>query len=137
MLAFWAETGQDRITIEAAVEYTWTAENACETLTGLTRVQFEDCECNIYIPNAFTPDENGINEVFIPSINCELAAYQLEIYNRWGEVIFKSENPNEAWDGDSGSGFYSQNEVYTYLLTYQRFFDVEAKTLKGSLTILR
>jgi gliding motility-associated-like protein len=136
-LALWTENGQDRITIEAPGEYMWTAENECETQNGITIVEFEDCECNIYVPNAFTPDENGVNEVFQASVDCELSSFLIEIYNRWGEVVFKSENPNEAWNGNSGAGYYAQNEVYTYILTYQRLSDFETQTLKGSITILR
>lgn len=75
---------------------------------------------NIYIPNAFTPNNDGKNDCFSPKMRGVFSNYTLNIYNRWGERIFSSNNPNSCWDGkyknllqDSGNFVYyleAQNE---------------------------
>jgi gliding motility-associated-like protein len=58
----------------------------------------------VYVPNTFTPNGDGINDIFIPVITHydELAQYSFEIYDRWGEVIFSTDNPEQGWDGIAG-----------------------------------
>jgi gliding motility-associated-like protein len=135
--AFWSASQTAELSANEGGEYAWFAQNACGTAEGNTTIVFEDCDCNIYIPNAFTPDDNGINERFQPIVDCELSFYQFMIYNRWGEVVFSSERPSEAWNGDSGSGYYSMDEIYIYHLVYQSANDIELKEIQGSLTLLR
>ncbi|MDQ3101222.1 MAG: CotH kinase family protein, partial [Bacteroidota bacterium] len=58
-----------------------------------------------YTPNSFTPNGDGINDVFFPINNViDLESYDLNIYDRWGQVIFKSTDPYEGWDGTSAGG---------------------------------
>jgi gliding motility-associated-like protein len=58
----------------------------------------------VYVPNTFTPNGDGINDIFIPVITHydELAYYSFEIYDRWGEVIFSTDNSEQGWDGIAG-----------------------------------
>ncbi|MCO5260233.1 MAG: gliding motility-associated C-terminal domain-containing protein [Crocinitomicaceae bacterium] len=66
------------------------------------------------IPNVFTPNEDGINDLFfITAVN--LKDYNLVIVNRWGEIVFKSDDPNQGWDGTSG-GKKCTDGVYFYTL---------------------
>jgi len=114
--------------------------NECGTTSRDVEVIREDCDCKVYIPNAFTPDGDGINDLFQPQINCELSEYKLAIYNRWGEAIFRSEDPNKAWNGSSGSqDFFSPAEVYTYILRYDGANSrvSEPIELVGSVSIVR
>ena len=57
----------------------------------------------IYIPNAFTPNNDGINDAFKVVIS-EVTRYELSIYNRWGELVFFSEDPDEVWVGNVNGG---------------------------------
>src|SRR5690606_23184482 len=70
----------------------------------------------VYIPNAFTPNEDGINEIFRPSIyGEEIRLYSFRIWNRWGEEVFFTEDPEEGWNGAEPSGkHYAESEVYPY-----------------------
>lgn len=54
--------------------------------------------CNWWIPNSFSPDHSGLNEIFKP-IGVEIPQYEMIIYNRWGEVIFTTRNWEIGWDG--------------------------------------
>lgn len=76
----------------------------------------------LFVPNAFTPNGDGLNDVFRPS-GLGLNQYELEIYNRWGEIIFKSDEPNQPWTGgDHMEGYYLyrikardfQNNIFNY-----------------------
>lgn len=53
---------------------------------------------NLFMPNAFTPDGDGINDIYSYTIT-GVESCHLEIYNRWGEIVFKSDNPYETWNG--------------------------------------
>jgi len=53
---------------------------------------------SVYIPNAFTPDGDGLNDLFIP-VGKGITEYTLQIFDRWGELIFQSSDFNKGWDG--------------------------------------
>ncbi len=67
---------------------------------------------SLYIPNVFTPNGDGINDYFIPSLT-SVVSVDLSLYNRWGEVIYSSNELRPRWDG-TYNGIQSPNDVYTY-----------------------
>lgn len=71
----------------------------------------------IYIPNTFTPDGNEFNNDFNAKFALEVSEWELKIYNRWGEMIYLSEDPNFGWDG-SYNGKLVQEGTYGYVLRY-------------------
>ncbi len=73
-------------------------------------------ETTVYIPNAFTPNNDGYNDVFLPVIR-DVRRYEFYIYDRWGTVIWKTINPLEGWDGKR-SGDKMKEDVYVYLVRY-------------------
>lgn len=87
---------------------------------------------SIYIPNAFTPNGDGINDGF--QVKGEgIRDFHIYIYNRWGEVIFESTNPKQAWDG-TFQGRPVEMETYVY----QVFADgLGKKSRTGSVTLIR
>jgi gliding motility-associated-like protein len=96
----------------------------------------------LYVPNAFTPDNDGINDVFQVK-GTRVASFELEIWNRWGELVFKTDDINDFWDGSHRNGdHYSENEVYIYTINYQYFTDEygsisEFVTKDGFVTLIR
>ena len=85
----------------------------------------------LYIPNAFTPNNDGINDFF--GVSGEgLQDYHIMIYNRWGEVIFESTNPHERWDGKF-KGQPVQNDTYAYEVFAKDFENPKT----GSVSVLR
>ncbi|MDX1684917.1 MAG: gliding motility-associated C-terminal domain-containing protein [Saprospiraceae bacterium] len=73
---------------------------------------------SLYFPNAFTPNGDGQNDLFKPVGSPDgLKAYNLEIYNRYGELIFKSTEVSDGWDGTAGSGRAVEEDVY--IMQYQ------------------
>jgi len=74
-------------------------------------------EC-IYIPNAFTPDGDGLNETFRAYSRCPISYYQMLIYNRWGEQLFESHDISVGWDGTK-NGKLCPSDAYVYVITYK------------------
>ena len=86
-----------------------------------------------YTPNAFTPNDDGINDVFFPVNNVvDLETYELSIFDRWGGQIYQSTDPAEGWDGTSGSGpmpagVYAVS--YTHLRAHETVLDLVCRLL--------
>jgi large repetitive protein len=78
-----------------------------------TLSQIETIHDHIFVPNAFTPNNDGINDIFLP-VTPELETYLISIFNHWGKLVFQSINPNEPWLG--GQEYYGKSEIYTYWL---------------------
>lgn len=73
-------------------------------------------EMDIFVPNAFTPDGDGVNDVF-KAEGHSIRSFKIWIYNRWGELVFYSESIDEPWLGNvSGGTHYGQNEVYNWVI---------------------
>ena len=90
-------------------------------------------EENLFIPNSFTPNEDELNKIFKANADT-LQDYEIWIYNRWGELIFYSDNIENGWDG-SYEGRVCQNGVYAWRIQY---FCGEAIQVKiGTVTLIR
>lgn len=78
----------------------------------------DDLAGDIWIPNAFTPDrdENYTNETFGPVITFAYARYEFYIYDRWGELVFKSENIDNRWDGTYQNQIVNGVDIFTWLI---------------------
>ena len=91
--------------------------------------------CKISIPNAITPNGDGRNDGFVPLINCHLKEYQLQIFNRLGQLVFSSSSPAMIWP-DREEELPAGGTNFFYCLTYQ-FEDGEKNKSRGFFTILR
>jgi gliding motility-associated-like protein len=86
----------------------------------------------VYIPNAFTPEGDGINDVFLPDVNfVDVSNYALYIYDRSGLLVFKTNNPQEGWDGLS-----RDIGLYVYQLELKNAHG-ESTTFNGKVLLLR
>ena len=79
-------------------------------------------ESYIFVPNSFTPDADGTNDVFAPVIAGLTSDYRytFRVYDRWGEVVFETNDPNDVWTGNvHGGNYYAQPDAYVYEITLQ------------------
>jgi gliding motility-associated-like protein len=91
-----------------------------------------------YVPNAFTPDNNEFNQVFSPvfSDNLIISQYELRILNRWGELLFVSQDPKVGWDG-TFKGKVVQDGVYVYQLVFREAGFAAVFQSTGSVVLVR
>lgn len=94
---------------------------------------------SVYVPNAFTPDNNGVNEVFKPVLDgFDETDYALYIYNRWGELIFESHDMNVGWDGTySQYDKKVQDGVFTWKIEARIKNSSDTKIFVGHASILK
>ena len=91
----------------------------------------------LYIPNTFIPDEDGKNDVFKPITDFEIIEWEFCVYNRWGELVFKTDNKEMGWDGKY-RGMISPDGVYAYVLKYKPCHIPSAwQLLTGSVNLLK
>jgi gliding motility-associated-like protein len=120
-------------------------EEGCYDSAFLTVTIYE--EIIFYVPNTFTPNGDGSNDVFLPIITSgiETKGYELLIFNRWGEEIFKSTNPNIGWDGfvpDIGTYFgqignKAQDGTYVWKITMNASQNQDVIVRTGHVNLLR
>ena len=121
--------------------YSITFISECRMETENFSVRKVDCECEIYVPNAFSPNGDGVNDVFGVSIDCDPESYSLRIFNRWGIEVFNTVDPDQTWLGDNQDGnYFNGPTIYNYLLEVQPKSPISISkpiTLRGSITVVR
>jgi len=92
-------------------------------------------EFRFWIPNCFTPDDDSLNDFFMPK-TIGVTHYEMEIFNRWGQKIFRTTNTEEGWNG-SYRGSPSPQGIYTWKIIFTNVVTQEIETHLGNLTLLR
>lgn len=96
---------------------------------------FVSDESLVYVPNAFVPDNNGLNDVFKPIIS-NVVEYDFKIFNRWGQVVFNTKEINKGWDG-TFLGAKCPIGVYNYRIVYKYKGDIHDRYYRGHVNLLR
>ena len=89
----------------------------------------------IYIPNAFTPNDDGVNDFFEPKV-LYIKEYHLLIFNRWGEEIFESFDSKYLWDGKTKNNEGIMDGIYVYKFSYKDSQN-KLKQIIGKITLLK
>jgi gliding motility-associated-like protein len=122
----YADTGLYRVTLIVENKYGCT-----DTITKNVRAY---PDYTLYVPNAFTPNGDDINENF-SGLGQGFVNYEMYIFNRWGEPIFKSTDYANRWDGRDKSGQISPQGIYVYLIKVKTPPGDEY-TLRGSVALI-
>ncbi len=128
----------DTITITEAGLYQVLAYNACGFTEDTFTVVLPPCQaiCPFLFPNAFTPNNDGTNDLFKPVGECpEVEEFRFQVYNRWGDLVFEGLEPTDGWDGEV-NGLPAPTDVYVWWARY-RLPDQEEILEKGDVTLLR
>lgn len=122
----------------AGSDYAVTVANACGENSKNIRIPAENC-CRIYLPNAFSPNDDGINDQFLPfPYSCTFSDYRLQLFSRWGELVFESKSPETGWDGT-----FRNKPLPEGAFVYQLFYTLETaegrqkETAAGEVILLR
>jgi gliding motility-associated-like protein len=98
-------------------------------------ISAKDCEAKILFPNAFTPNGDGINDVFRLKFPGRAANYHLEIFNRWGQRVFESKDPAAGWNGGL-SGLVQPEGTYVWMVRWSST-DGVAHQDQGTVVLIR
>ncbi len=105
---------------------------------GSMNVSRELCECYAVVPSAFSPNGDGLNDVFLPVVQggCLVAGGSLKIYNRYGQLVYNGDDIRKGWDG-THSGKIADIGTYFYELSFEAGTHRKKHYYKGSLALVK
>lgn len=122
------DSGYYAVTLIVSNEY-----QCFDQVTHYIRIQ---PEFTFYVPNAFTPNGNGIND-FFSGQGINIKAFSMMIFDRWGNLIFKSEDIDDQWDGKANGGQeIAEEDVYVYVIDIVDIFGNEHRYM-GHVTLIK
>ena len=133
-------SGQNTPSIKISSGGTYVLEvdvNGCRNADTIIITE-HTCNCKVSVPNAFTPNSDGRNDVFraIFPGDCSLKGFALSVFNRWGQEVFSSDKPGAAWDGQFG-GIPAEVGTYSYMARYYIDNSRKENILKGNFILIR
>ena len=123
------------ITVTESGNYSVTASNSVCKRT--VRFQIPTCVPNLWLPNAISPSKGDAqNDIFALSDydKSQISEFKITIYDRWGNLVFTSNDKNFLWDG-TNRGKLTVNTVYSYVIHYTDHSG-KAHTITGTVTVL-
>ena len=110
----------------------------CKTIPLRLTVHGVDCPAPVYLPNVFSPNQDGLNDTFKPSFSnvFEIQHYRLTVYDRWGNQVFASRDPSEGWTGDN-NGRRAADALFLWFLEYQFAGFSRVEKITGDVMVLR
>ena len=118
------------------VQLTVKSDLGCTASTDGRFVQIDGVYL-LYIPNAFTPNNDGQNDIFRPyGYDLELTEFTMAIYNRWGELLFETNNIDSGWDG-SFNGKKAPNGTYVWKINAKEKYTPIIHNNWGKITLTR
>ncbi|MEI7662262.1 MAG: gliding motility-associated C-terminal domain-containing protein [Bacteroidota bacterium] len=103
-------------------------------------VLVKKCSGNLFVPGAFTPNGDGLNDIFrVLADPDDIAEFNMQIFTRWGEMLFESDNPATGWDGTRG-GQFCPSGSYIWKIIYKGTAGgpgADRVTEKGTLELVR
>lgn len=133
-------TGETTSTIEVS-DTGWyvvsVSYNQCQNNDSIYVGFRKDCsdECKPALSNVITPNGDGLNDVFGPTMNCKPLHFSLQIFNRWGMNVFESTNSQFGWDGFI-NGVLASDGVYFYTLQYSRSSKEKMHFYRGNIQLM-
>lgn len=117
--------------------YSYALTNVCGTYQQSLNLTEDNCDCPFYVPNAFTPNGDGVNDYFKYGYDCTIIDFTIRIFSRWGKQVYYSTDQNSFWDG-TDAGAPLPIGAYTYIISfdYRKNGQNESKYLQGSISII-
>jgi gliding motility-associated-like protein len=129
-------TGPNIYAIKEGVYWVKTEINNCGAQIDTVKVKFKVCECEIMVPNSFTPNEDNRNDFFFPVMQCEYSYYSLTIADRWGNTVFSTNNVNARWDGRF-KGNLCPEDIYIYKIESTEKGSDKKQVRNGHISLFR
>ena len=137
------DTADSIATMSESKLYTVTVtEGFCTTIES-KRVDLSDVfcpsiDCRVQVANVITPNGDGMNDTWKVLSDCKIREFDLRIFNRWGQLVFSSDNANIAWDGTL-NGAPAADGIYYYEMLFKDkvIVDIDSEDFRGSITLIR
>ena len=126
------DTTSEIFVVDAGV-YTLRAINRC--FESVEQIMVNEREVPIFVPNAFSPNNDGANDLFQPFLKCaEVQSYQFQVFSRWGDQVYQSAELTKGWDGKM-QGRNAPTGVYVWIMR----FDIRGRpyAFQGDVTLVR
>ncbi len=131
----WQDGSTDSVfTTAQAGTYSVLVSNSCGS--ALSSVDLKEVICKIFIPSAFTPNNDRVNDVFRISGAAYVKDFSMQIFNRFGKVIYKTSNALQGWDG-LFAGLQQPAGLYVYRVQFTNLQTGEENNLKGNVMLIR
>lgn len=118
--------------VQTVTHYVTSPEGCTSSTTGEVIIQ----GFTFYAPTSFSPNADGINDFWSP-VMTGVTSIEMSIFNRWGDLIYKSNDLNRPWSGQIDDGkYYAPNGVYNYLI-FIKDLTLKSHEFSGSLTLFR
>jgi len=124
------------ITPSATGTYTLTVSDKCFEYRDTVHLHLQNCNDCIWVPNAFTPNRDGINDKLGVRSTCAVNSFSWHIYNRWGQLVFSTHDINTRWNGMFKADLAPVGTYY-YYISYSTPLSPGVKMLRGDITLLR
>ncbi len=120
--------------------YTDSIQNisGCDSVI-IINLTINNCDTLFEVPNVFTPNNDGQNDLFKPLISEKVKSMKMKIYNRWGQLIYESIQKNDGWNGNTTTGIAVPEGTYFYIINAEIIENGSStdKIYKGTLTLMR
>ncbi|HEV2481307.1 MAG TPA: gliding motility-associated C-terminal domain-containing protein [Puia sp.] len=131
-------TGGNTSTIAVADPGTYTLQvtdaNGCKASASAI-ITDSSCPQYVYLPNAFSPNHDGRNDIFRPTFAGPTSGFRFAIYDRWGRLMFQTQDPAAGWDGTTG-GKEQPVGVYVWVCVY-KLYEQPERMQRGTVMLIR
>ncbi len=131
----------DTILLNEGGQYWVQVNNSCGSYEDFINVGTFVCDCEVYIPNSISANSDGLNDALKPVLNCPVQEYHFEVWDRWGQKIFETDDINTHWNasGKVDNNYYVPAGVYVWKLNYIGLHEPLENTVEllGHVTVLR
>ena len=133
----WNDASTDiELLVDTEGTYSVTASNYCGSASDSVFVAEIECDCSYLIPNAFSPNGDGLNDNYEIGLSGSVDGIHIEIFDRWGGKVFESFDLDFKWDGKF-HGRTLPTDVYYFYVEIECSIDGELSLEKGNITLIR
>jgi gliding motility-associated-like protein len=116
--------------------YSVTATNSCGSDSSQVSVNVYADDCELLVPTGFSPNNDGINDLFRAHCFCPVLQYSLSVFNRWGQLVYSTNDINSGWDG-TFKGVQQAMGVFVYYAQYYNYCSGKLQQVTGNVTLVR
>lgn len=127
------------IVVNTPGTYSVDVTNACGSSKDTMRLETYECVCDVYLPDAFTPNKDALNDDYYIGVDCpKMLDFQFLVFNRNGELVYATSNPETRWDG-TASGIECPSGLYAYTVKYYSLIagQIQQQDYSGKLMLIR